>query len=235
MAVADGPVASGIVAGNGSQAVAVVPPTPPQQITSVTKTIPAYPYVQYQNDDAIAAFFDAYNIYSQAYTDWFNALNFPIYTQGPVSGPLLDWVGQSIYGMLRPSLPTSLGAPSIGPVNTWTANMIPVNGYVPGIPDTYTATSDDTYRRIITWAFYKGDGKVFSPRWLKRRINRFLSGPNGTNIRNDTTFNVSAYPTAPKQWTIKLATSSIATIFKIGVETGVLELPFQITWTVDLV
>ena len=219
----------------------VTPPAPPippplfTGITSVQEIIRAYPYVDFQNDDNITAFFDAYNIYAQAYLDWFNALNLPIYTQAPVSGPLLDWVAQSLYGISRPALPTSLGRPPEGPANTFTANSLPVNGYRPGVADNYNATSDDTFRRIITWAFYKGDGMTFNPRWLKRRINRFLSGLNGTNVPNDTTFDVAVAPTGFKQWDIALASSVEATIFKIAVESGVIELPLQIQWTVSLI
>lgn len=210
-------------------------PWPPNGPTTVRLTIPAYPYVQYQGDDAVAAFFDAYNIWAQGYTDWFNNLNLPIYTNAPVAGTLLDWVAQSLYGIARPSLPTSIGAPYVGPVNTFTPNQLPVNGYVPGLPDTYAVTNDDFFRRIITWRFYKGDGKAFSPRWLKRRINRFLTGVDGKDVPNDTTFNVSVFPTGFKAWTIELANSTESAIFKAAVRRGVIDLPFQITWTVTLV
>lgn len=213
---------------------AVVTPWPPGGPTSVQNTIPAYVYVQYQDDDNVAAFFDAYNIYAQAYVDWFNALNLPIYTQGPVSGPLLDWVAEGLYGIARPGLATSIGDPTQGGVNTFTANALPANGYRPGLAETYTATNDDTFRRIITWAFYKSDGKTFTPQWLKRRINRFLTGVNGTDIINDTQYGVSVAPTGFKAWTITLATTPASVIFKIAVESGILELPFQITWTVTL-
>ena len=211
------------------------PPWPPTGPTSVQSTIPAYLYVQYQGDDAVQAFFTAYNQYAQAYINFFNSLNFPIYTQSPLSGKLLDWVAESIYGISRPALPTSRGTRRIGAVNTFTANSITFNGYIPGKPSTYTATSDDTFRRIITWSFYKGDGKVFNPRWLKRRINRFLNGINGTDVVNDTQYNVSVYPTGFQAWTIKLTNSTATQIFAAAVQTGAIELPFQISWTVTLV
>ena len=208
---------------------------PPQGPVTVQQVIPAYPYVQYQGDDAVSAFFEAYNIYAQAYVDWFNALNLPIYTNAPVSGALLDWIAEGLYGISRPGLPTNQGAPPQGPVNSFTLNSLPLNGYRPGIPETYTATTDDTFRRIITWAFYKGDGKTVTPRWLKRRINRFLNGVDGTNVPNDTTYDISVAPTGFKEWTITLTDSTASRIFKSAVEAGVLELPFQITWTVTLI
>lgn len=210
-------------------------PWPPTGPTTVRRTIPAYPYVQYQGDDNIAAFFDAYNAWAQGYLDYFNSLNLPIYTTAPVSGALLDWVAQGLYGMSRPGLPTSIGAPYSGPVNSFVVNALPVNGYVPGKPDTYTNTNDDFFRRILTWAFYKGDGKTFSPRWLKRRLNRFLTGVDGTDVANDTTYNVSVYPTGFKAWTIELAISTESAIFAAAVQSGVIELPFQVTWSVVLV
>lgn len=210
-------------------------PWPPSGPTTVLKTITAYLYVQYQGDDNVRAFFDAYNIYAQAYLDYFNSLNLPIYTTAPVSGALLDWVAQGLYGMGRPALPTSIGQPYQGPVNTFAVNSLPVNGYVPGLPDTFTNTNDDFFRRILTWAFYKGDGKTFSPRWLKRRLNRFLTGVDGTDVPNDTTYNVSVYPTGFKAWTIELANSPESAIFAAAVESGVIELPFQIAWSVVLV
>jgi hypothetical protein len=53
-------------------------------------------------------------------------------------------------------------------------NMIglygPINVYL---------TDDDTYRRIITWHFFKQDGRYFSTEFLKRRIWRFLYNKDG--------------------------------------------------------
>lgn len=202
--------------------------------TSVQNVIPAYVYVEYSNDDAIQAIFSAYNTYAQAYVNYFNNLNLPIYTSGYIVGALLDWVAEGIYGITRPGLP-SPGTPPQGPFNTWTLNSLPINGYRPGINPGYTATSDDTFKRIITWAFYKGDGKVFTPRWLKRRINRFLNGVAGTDVTNDETYAISVYPTGFKAWTIKLTTSDEAKLFQSAVDGGILELPLQIDWTVLLI
>jgi hypothetical protein len=210
-------------------------PWPVSSPTSIQKTIPAYLYLQYQQDPNVGAFFDAYNLYAQAYVDYFNRLDMPVYTKDPVAGTLLDWIAASIYGISRPGLPSSFGTPDVGPVNTFTPNQITLNGYVAGTPSTFTTTTDDTFRRIITWAFYKGDGKVFTPTWLKRRINRFLDGMNGTDVVNDTTYGISVAPTGFKQWTITISDSPQAQIFKAAYEVGAIELPFQITWTVTLV
>ena len=208
---------------------------PPEEPVTVTATIPAYPYVNFQGDDNIAAFFTAYNIYAQGYVNWFNGLNFPIYTQAPVSGALLDWVGQSIYGMLRPGLQTGQPIRNQGPVNTVVVNTLVVNGWVAGTSESFQLASDDYYRRAMTWAFYKGDGKVFNPRWLKRRINRFLNGLNGTDVVNDETFAISVQFTGYKEWTITIPTSPAALAFQAFVQNGALELPIQSSWTVVLV
>jgi len=210
-------------------------PWPVSGPSSVTKTIPAYPYVQYQDDDNVTAFFDAFNIYAQAYVDWFNALDLPIYTKAPVQGTLLDWVAQGLYGIARPGLPTSVGSIERGAVNTFTPNEIPVNGMIAGTPDSYISVSDDFFRRILTWRLYKGDGPFTSIPWLKRRINRFLNGMNGTDVTDQTTYGVSITSTGPREWTITLPTSTAASIFKFGVQANVLELPFQAAWTVTLV
>lgn len=217
-----------------SQLTALPPLNDLGAITSVQKIILSYLYVQYQGDDNVRAFFDAFNAYAQGYLDWFNALNLPIYTQDPVSGSLLDWVAQGLYGISRPALPISRGRPPQGPVNTFSPNQLPVNGFVPSVPSTYTLTDDDTFRRIITWAFFKGDGKIVSPTWIKRRINRFLSGVNGTDPANSIVYNISVAPTGFQAWSITLVDSPEAQIFKLALAAGLLEMPLQITWTVNL-
>lgn len=207
------------------------PPTAP---VTATLTIPAYVYVDFQGDDDIAAFFTAYNAYAQGYVDFFNNLNFPIYTKGLVAGPLLDWVGKSIYGILRPGIQTGQAVRRQGPVDTVVVNTLDVNGWVHGTEQAYKLASDDYYRRAITWAFYKGDGKVFTPRWLKRRVNRFLYGLDGADVVNDETFGISVQFTGYKEWTITIPNSPAALVFQSMVRNGALELPIQTTWTVDI-
>jgi hypothetical protein len=69
----------------------------------LTTTLPAYLYQQYNNDPDLLAFFTAYNNTSQQYLDNVNDLNLPIYTVQ--SGPMLDWVGNGLYGIARPVIP----------------------------------------------------------------------------------------------------------------------------------
>jgi hypothetical protein len=205
---------------------------PPNEPTTALDIIPAYAYVQYQDDDRVTAFFTAQNIYAQAYLDYLNAVNLPIYTE--LSGSQLDFVALGLYGILRPALPAGFGSIALGPPNTAPLNFLAFNAARAGTSATFTATTDDTFKRIITWFFYKGDGKVFTPKWLKRRINRFLNGVNGTDVPNDETYDISVAPTGFKEWTITLATSVASKIFKAAVEAGAIELPLQTTWTVTL-
>jgi hypothetical protein len=165
------------------QPVTPYPPTitdstfPPMGPTGLLKTIPSYLYQQYTDDDDLQEFVDAYNGQTQSYVDWFNGINLPIYTQ--LSGGLLDWVGQGLYGVVRPTL-YSGQYNSVGPYNTFAFNTLPYNTFEQiGTFSDIAVTNDDVYKRIITWAFYKGDGLQVSIPWLKRRIYRFLYGANG--------------------------------------------------------
>ena len=202
---------------------------PPDRPTTIQSTIPAYQYVQFNDDEHTQAFFDAYNAYVQGYVNYLNTANLPIYTG--LSSPLLDWVLTNLYGFPRPGLPSS-GIPGKGPYNTYRFNRFELNRATPAVTFAVTATSDDTYKRCATWRFYKGDGVVFNISWLKRRIVRFLTGANGTSPTIDNTYPISIVATAPSDYTITIAPSTEATIFSAAVEAGILELPFQNTWTV---
>lgn len=150
---------------------------PPVGPTGLTKTIPSYLYKDFQDDDNLQSLVDAYNLATQTYVDWFNSLYLPVYPR--LSGALLDWVGQGLYGIERPTLYSGLIS-STGPYNTAAFNSIAFNEFdvVNDVTDV-AVTSDDVYKRIITWHFFKGDGKHVTTTWLKRRILRFLYGANG--------------------------------------------------------
>jgi hypothetical protein len=164
----------------------------------VTQTIPAYVYAEYlpendsynPGDDTILNFVAAYNEIAQEYIDWLNAIGLPVYTGYLISGLLLDWVGNNVYGVERPYITIS-GQRFAGPYNTWLFNSIPYNftGFI-GPVNSYPAT-DDVYKRTITWNFFKGDGSTFNVRWLKRRVMRFLFGAAGINYNVDQTYRVS--------------------------------------------
>jgi hypothetical protein len=151
---------------------------PPSEPNGLIKNLPSYIYQQYSDDDNIQAFALAQNELQQAFLNWFLSLNLPIYTKDPVSGALLDWVASGLYGFLRPVL-TSEKFRGVGAFNTYTFNRIPINSTVKIGPEQFELVNDDIFRRIITWHFYKGDGKYFNIRWLKRRIMQFCIGVDG--------------------------------------------------------
>ena len=226
--------------------------------------IPSYLYFQYNDDEDLLAMVEAYNQSMQAIVDWFIGLNLPIYTNAPVSGALLDWVAEGLYGEARPVLPSAVSR-DLGAFNTVPLNMLAFNARRIVAPSTFYATTDDIFRRVITWNFYKGDGRQFNVRWLKRRVMRFLLGENGTAPTIDQTYQVSVTFGVDSEVTIRLVSgvrnitraalfntfafntrqyNQIDTtwteyapllngeIFKAACDAGVLQLPFQFTWTV---
>ncbi len=172
-----------------------VPIFPPTDVTGLKTVIPSYLYQEYSDDDDLQGFVAAQNQRQQDYVDTFNALNLPIYTGPVVQGKLLDWVGQGLYGYGRPTLSSGI-VTGEGPLNTWGCNfLVPLNEIKNYESFDVTVTNDDTYRRILTWHFYKGDGKYFDARWLKRRIWRFIFGVDGkapeTVIWEGRTYNIA--------------------------------------------
>jgi hypothetical protein len=162
---------------------------PPSGPTGRLTTISSYLYREYNDDDDLQAFVDAYNGQSQQYVDWFNTIGLPVYTGPLISGLLLDWVAQGIYGLTRPVL-SSFQSALIGPLDTYGFNELGLNESELVGPKDIAATSDDVFKRIITWHMYRGDGRYFNVTWLKRRIMRFLYGVNGTD-NNDPPYQIS--------------------------------------------
>lgn len=140
--------------------------------------INAYPYVQFSDDEDIVAWFEAHNQYTQQYLDWFNNYPLAIYTNDDITGGFLDWIGYGIYGTRRAPINTSLSS-STGAINTYTPNWKPINATITSDTGTFQTMTDETYRRLITWNFYKGDGMQLTIPWIKRRIARFISGGTG--------------------------------------------------------
>jgi hypothetical protein len=58
-------------------------------------------------------------------------------------------------------------------------------------PENVYLTNDDTYRRILTWHLYKGDGNYFSTEFIKRRVWRFLYCADG--LSSDYAVNPNGY------------------------------------------
>ncbi len=151
-------------------------------------TIPSYLYTQFNDDDNLQAFATAFNTLASEYAAFFASIGLPVYTG--IFGGLLDWVAQGLYGLSRPSLSFSTTR-SIGAINTVLINTLPFNTFKRITDSSNIATTDDIFQRILTWHFYKGDGKTFNIRWLKRRIIRFLAGVNGTDVGTENTAQVS--------------------------------------------
>lgn len=241
-------------------------PWPPAGPTTLTTLIKAYLYQQYNDDEDMQVFFMAYNDMAAQYVDWFVNVQLPVYMGPYVSGALLDWVGEGLYGIARPVLPTGLSQ-NLGMFNTVTFNSIVFNEELHVGPPNYYYTDDDTYRRVLTWHLYKGDGKLFDIRWLKRRVERFLTGKDGGAGQTDQTYNISISFGVGNQVNINIQTvrrfatggavfgagmlntfqfneydtfavhlpsNPMVPIFKAAVEAGVLELPFQFTWVVNI-
>lgn len=220
--------------------------------------INAYLYSEYADDETLQAFIDSYNSLAQGYLQWFNTTPLSVYTSPNINGPLLDWIGQGIYGIERPVIST-LTSRSFGAYNT-----VPYNTHAYGTRQqvnsgTAESASDDIYKRTLTWYTYAGDGRQMSIMWLRRRVARFLFGANGADIpvdylqqvsisRNSSGFS-GAYGSAPyntqaygtrktkrnlsaRSLTIGIPPSPIGQTFIALVNEGYLALPFQIKFNV---
>ena len=234
---------------------------PPSGPTGLLDVIPSYLYQEYSDDDDLQGFVAAQNQQTQAYVDWFNGIDLPVYTK--LSGALLDWVGQGLYGIARPTLYSGRYS-SVGALNTYAANTTAPNALIRlGQFTDIAATSDDVYKRILTWHLFRGDGKQVTARWLKRRVYRFLYGVDGADAVGDTgqvsvvfdgegdliltivtgrshitggaiinTFAPNTTaPDALTNRTSSLGTPALAAILKEGIDTGALEMPQQFNVT----
>lgn len=197
------------------------------------KIIPAYPFIQYNDDEDVVAFFDAYNEIAQRYLDAFNALQLPCWTSQLITGWLLDWIAQGIYGQLRPALQITKEQTQKGDYNTIEYNTIPyatISNYVAG---QYSYLSDDLFKRVLTWNFYKNDGFQFSVPWFKRRIARFIRGKDGIDPPVDETFDISI---TSKNGTffvyIPDYDDGVAEALASCIEQGFVKLPFMYTYVV---
>ena len=206
---------------------------PPLEPTVLDTVIPAYAYVQYQDDDNVVAFFNAYNGAAQYYLDWFVNVDLPIYTG--LSGTLLDWVAQGLYGMTRPTL-ESVGSGPKGVANSEPFNEVVFNYFAPATANTFMQASDDIFQRVMTWQLYRGDGFYFTMKWLKRRVYRFLHGANGAAPNAADTSQISI-TIAGDIVTIDInavtgVDPSIITAFLYVIEGAIVELPPQFIFEV---
>ena len=159
----------------GNPPVPYIGPLPLQNI------IPSYPYQEYADDENIVAFFTAYNELSQTYLDWFNATPLAVYASPNISGPLLDWIANGIYGIARPVF-SSLTTRYVAGLNSLPLNTVAVNGNQYFQSGTATIANDDYYKRVLTWWLYAGNGRNFNAEILRLKVARFLLGVNGTDV-----------------------------------------------------
>lgn len=156
----------------------------------VRQQLPSYVYRQYADDPNIVALSTAFNMLAQQFLDQINGYQLPIFLNQ--SGALLDWAATSIYGIARQSL-SSGGPRPVGPLNSAPLNTEPLNGFMEVNSSTTYQATDLIYQRIIQWNTFKGDGFQFTPTWLKRRVQRFLTG----EITPDQTYQVSVHFVTP--------------------------------------
>lgn len=201
----------------------------------VDKIIPAYPFVQYNDDPDVVAFFTAYNKMAQQYLSSFNSLTLPYWPNENISGYLLDWIAEGIYGVYRPYVKISEVSVSKGAYNTVEYNVIPyakLKKYQPGktqyLPDEY-------FKRILTWNFYKGDGFQFSAPWLKRRLARFIHGTAGQDSITQSTFDISV-TSSKGRFDISIPDygDGVSGFLKTAIEQGLVNLPFIYSFDVTV-
>ena len=155
--------------------------------------IPSYLYQQYSDDENLQAFVDSYNAIAQGYLDWFNQTPLSVYTSPSISGSLLDWVAQGIYGIARPVFSTSVTKYYAG-LNALPLNTVALNGRRYTQSGTATISTDDYYKRVLTWWLYLGDGRHFDGNVLRMKVARFLYGQNGSDISLDQAQTVHLQP-----------------------------------------
>ena len=150
----------------------------------LNEIIKSYLYTQYNDDDDIRAFVTAYNTMAQEIYSWMLNANLPVFAGGYNVGDQLQWIALGIYGV-KPPILVSGKSKVYGPYNAIRFNQLSFNGRKRVREAEQVVVSDDLFKRIMTWNFYKGDGFYFTIPWLKRRIMRFLTGVDGTDIVND--------------------------------------------------
>ena len=222
--------------------------------------VPAYLYAQYSDDANMQAFVGAFNGLAQGYLDWFNQNPLGVYTNPNMTGQFLDWVGTELYGIPR----QVTGSESVSPVGYYGSSAyteLPYADLEVNYSGSSQAVSDDIYKRFLTWNLYLGDGKQMSIPWLIRRIARFLYGVNGADISASEFQNVvisipklspqGAYGTdfysgayysgldadqqpAKHSYLITIPPSSTANAFAALVAAGIIQLPFQINFSISI-
>lgn len=191
--------------------------------------IPSYVYQQYSDDLNVTAFFSAYNSLGQNYLDWFNQTALPVYTNQNINGPLLDWIGQGIYGISRPVLAVLTGETRINAYNQYAYDTNAYNQNFIKKTYNFINSDDDLYKRVLTWRLYRGDGNRFNLQWLKNRVTRFLNYPNGGT--GDVLSNPVSIIQSGNNFQIISQQSQIFDYLQALINNGTLPVPFQYTYS----
>ena len=157
------------------------PPPGPPPYAPLQTTIPAYAYQEYIDDLNVVAFFDSYTNLSQGYLDWSNSTPLSVWSNPNISGPLLDWIGQGIYGIKRPVFSSLVRRFRAG-LNSRPLNTQALNSGKLFESGTATQATDDYYRRVLTWWLYVGNGRQFNVEVLRLKVARFIYGVDGTDV-----------------------------------------------------
>jgi len=149
--------------------------------TPLQTIIPSYLYQEYSDDPDLQAFVNSQNMLAQGYLDWFTGTPLGLYVSPNITGSLLDWLAQGVYGISRPILSNQTKYVTSG-YNSVPYDTLEYDGLLYESSGLSSIATDDIYKRVLTWILYRGDGQVFTMQWLKNRISRFINGPNGSDL-----------------------------------------------------
>lgn len=199
----------------------------------LSDVIPSYVYQQYADDANIQALVSAYNELTQAYLDWFNDVPIAIYTSPPISGLLLDWIGAGVYGITRPVFSSLTTTYEPADIDGFTIDTVAIDDSSSFQTGSAVIANDDYYKRVITWHTYIGDGRMTTFDVIRKRVARFLYGPNGSDITLAQAMNVSvAVGASHNDVTITIPSSTASLYFQQALNAGILAFPFQLQPTV---
>jgi len=195
--------------------------------------IESYLYNEYADDDDCQAFVNSYNDLSQQYLDWFNNTPMGVYTDPSISGSLLDYIANNLYGIFRPVIST-LSQTITGELGTNILGTHTLGTLVITKSGTALVATDDIYKRTLTWYLYRGDGLQMSIEWLRRRIARFIYGVGGADIDIGLIVNVGITITSASAGSIVVPNTVMGQTFQTMFNSGLFPMPFQISFSVGL-
>ena len=196
-----------------------------------TSTYPATPIDEYSF---------SIGVNTTSYTAWISGG-----TVTPVNTPLLDWVGNGLYGFSRPVVSSGY-VNETGFLGTFEFNTTMWDySLITSGAQAYSAANDDMYQRCMTWRFFKRDGFYFSIPWLKRRIVRFLIGPHGIDplvgMGGLQLHNLSISVSNSNAVTINYSTHTpldpVTNFLQIAIngDSGIFDLPFGFTYQFNII